>query len=220
MKQSLLSSFFPDLKASAGSGGSESGTHNAEEPAHDCGSVSWHTISGVVPGADFGKHGTPPAKCFEPSEVIESSAAASSSGGIAAVPRVPAGTVGFFEGGTIRWNDVKKEFIATCANRAHGDCFMTRGVSAKSHSFGTPMGLLIAWLKKHYLCSKEHHWSQEHWPDYGERSAARKDLIALADSGQHWARDLLEKELGGGKSPEPLEMPWRPPRLGTASSSK
>lgn len=123
---------------------------------------------------------------------------------------LPYGTIRFYEDG---------RFQATCANKNHGNCVLTRGNrtyamgAADALAGGRPVGFMIAWLFNGSVDDKSQHWSEDLMAaSHDQRRMLRE---ALADTAE--GRDLLSKERGviGDEPEEPLDvLPYVRPRRG------
>ena len=95
------------------------------------------------------------------------------------------------------------ELYATCPNKAHGSCILTRTLkSGPRRGQGRPVGFLCAWLRA--ACRGDCALKADHMkykPPFAERSEARHCLYALPG-----CEELLEKERvareGEGSEPE------------------
>lgn len=76
-------------------------------------------------------------------------------------------TIGVW-GGRITYYASKTSFEATCSNRDHGKCVLTRTVKARRGGGdiprgGRPLGMMLAWLHFCDVDSKAEHWERERW---------------------------------------------------------
>ena len=94
--------------------------------------------------------------------------------------------------------EAARQFIAVCGNRAHGKYEFARGAGAGSLASCRPVGLGMAWLKKHCCTActgKSEHWRQKQWPSVAERVEVRGIVEDMIANGLDGAFDLLGFEL-------------------------
>lgn len=145
---------------------------------------------------------TPPAQPAEPEGEFDEAAGSSA--------RQRAKVVFHCPGGFIAYYDKKNIFEATCTNKDHGWCKLTRTNKAKNPRAndpvgGRPIGLMAAWLESgETLATKEEHWSQAVLNQSYERRLSMRNQIAAVESG----RLLLsfERPLAAGETNEPLTL--------------
>ena len=109
-------------------------------------------------------------------------------------------------GGAISYYGLKDVFQATCSNRKHGRCVLTRrgGAGARA-SQGRPLGLLSAWLSLgEAFETKQEHWDRTLWPD-AELRAHHRDLLSLQPLGATLLN--FERVQREDEGPEPEECP-------------
>ena len=120
--------------------------------------------------------------------------------------RLGAVCVAAVPGGTISFYGVKEFFTATCGNKNHGRCVLTRSaVGGTRASQGRPLGLLTAWLSlSQAMETKAEHWDRSLWPDATLRRRKRHEL-----SGLEGGNDLLafERPLLADEASEPEDCP-------------
>ena len=166
-----------------------------------------HGGSGVPPPL-------PPPPAVPPPSPSADSSENSSSGSAEAVER---GVVQVFyvHGGKLSLYYARRTLVAECDNPLHGKCHLTRTLRrakrGRQTQQGRPLGLMLAWMAKG--CgrdSKRHHWAEDCWPTFGERTAARAAFQGLADGGSEVAAAFLraERKKRSTESPEPEVCPW------------
>lgn len=107
--------------------------------------------------------------------------------------------------GKITWYQKKGGFFeATCKNRGHGRCVLTRTAhaSARSLADGRPLGLLYAWLCADHCDSQPQHLARGVFleTDAEARLAARQALQAFLAAAPLFAK---ERPLREGEAIEP-----------------
>lgn len=99
---------------------------------------------------------------------------------------------------------------ATCKNKGHGRCVLTKRyiASALRPSQGRPLGLAMAWAAKAFdCCTKAEHRSEEHWPTKAERIAGRELLKQMASTDRDAQTMLdLERPKAAGEDSEPDDV--------------
>ena len=113
-------------------------------------------------------------------------------------------------GGRIPYHHSKDAFEATCCNKAHGKCVLTRtcqGRDSKGHGIfgGRPVGFLGSWLAHHDVDTKEAHWNKASMQyTQAERLAKRREIQATV-AGVALLSFERAKERGEDSEPETLK---------------
>jgi hypothetical protein len=113
-------------------------------------------------------------------------------------------------GGRISYHHSKDAFEATCCNKAHGKCVLTRtrqGRDFKGYGIcgGRPVGFLGSWLARHGVDTKEAHWNKAAMQyTHAERLAKRREIQATA-AGAALLSFERAKERGEDSEPETLK---------------
>ena len=108
-------------------------------------------------------------------------------------------------GGTISYYALKGIFQATCSNRSHGRCVLTRSSAPGSRpSQGRPLGFLMAWLSLgEVFLNKQEHWDRTLWPD-AELRAHHRELLHRHPLGPSLLAFEREQREDEGSEPEEL----------------
>jgi hypothetical protein len=150
-----------------------------------------------------------------PAEGAPGTPALSQHSGHSGMPRafgsrtVPVATVEL-PGGRISFQSSTSSFQATCMNKGHGTCLMTRTSHCrliKGHGVcgGRPVGFLATWLAHHGVATKSEHWDKTAMQyTHAERLEHRMQVVASA-AGATLCSFERELEEGEGLEPDTLK---------------